>query len=206
MTVTRDFEGAGKRDIYRILTSLVIPRPIAWVTTLGSTGVVNLAPFSSFMGIFNPPSLAICFGSRRDGSLKDTHRNLVERGEGVVHIADSAMMEALNNSADEASPEVSEVERLGLATVSSDRVAPPRLAEAPVALECRFRRELSLGPSTYLVLLDVLMAHAEDRIWDEAEDRADGSLWEPLARLGSLGGPDYALLGKRFTLGKPHLS
>jgi len=205
MTVTRDFQSASRRDIYRILASLVVPRPIAWVSTLGADGTANLAPFSSFMGIFNPPALAISFGRRRDGSFKDTYKNLRERKEAVVHLADVAMMEALHACGEEVPPDVSELGRLDLETAPSDLVAPPRLAAAPVALECRYREEHPMSESCDLMILDVLRAHAADRIWNEELDCADTGLWEPLARLGSVAGPNYAGLGDRFTLGKGKL-
>ncbi len=203
--IARDLSALPKRDVYRILSSLVIPRPIAWVTTMDEAGRVNLAPFSSFMGIFGPPMLAITLGRRKDGSLKDTHRNLRERLEAVVHLADLPLLAALHASAAEVAPDVSEVERLGLATEPSLRVAPPRLQAAPVALECRLNRELELGPGSTLVLLDVLLAHAAEHIWSEGEDCADASLWTPLTRLASVAGPNYGALGQTFRLGVPEL-
>jgi flavin reductase (DIM6/NTAB) family NADH-FMN oxidoreductase RutF len=102
-------------------------------------------------------------------------------------------------------PEISEVERLGLATEPSLRVHPPRLKAAPVALECRLNRELELGPGSTLVLLDVLVAHAAESIWRTAEDSADASLWTPLSRLASLVGPNYGALGQTFHLGVSEL-
>jgi len=203
--ISRDLASLAKPEIYRILSSLVIPRPIAWISTVDGLGRVNLAPFSSFMGIFGPPMLAVTLSRRRDGSLKDTHKNLRERGEAVVHLADLPLLEALHASADEVAPEVSEVERLGLATVASSQVAPPRLAAAPVALECRLNRELELGPVSTLVLLDVLVAHAAERIWDAEHDCADASRWTPIARLASVVGPNYGALGETFRLGKSAL-
>jgi len=203
--ITRDLSALPKRDVYRILSSLVIPRPIAWITTTDAAGRVNLAPFSSFMGIFGPPMLAVTLGRRKDGSLKDTHRNLKERGEAVVHLADLPLLEALHASAADVGPEVSEVARLGLATEPSLQVAPPRLKDAPVALECRLNRELELAPGSTLILLDVLMAHAADRIWSAEEDSADASLWTPLSRLASVVGPNYGALGQTFHLGASEL-
>jgi len=203
--ITRDLSALPKRDVYRILSSLVIPRPIAWITTTDAAGRVNLAPFSSFMGIFGPPMLAVTLGRRKDGSLKDTHRNLKERGEAVVHLADLPLLEALHASAADVGPEVSEVARLGLATEPSLRVGPPRLKVAPVALECRLNRELELAPGSTLILLDVLMAHAADRIWSTEEDSADASLWTPLSRLASVVGPNYGALGQTFHLGASEL-
>jgi len=157
------------------------------------------------MGIFGPPMLAITLGRRKDGSLKDTHRNLKERGEAVVHLADLPLLEALHASAAEVEPEVSEVARLGLATEASRLVAPPRLKDAPVALECRLNRELELGPGSTLVLLDVLATHAAERIWNPEHDCADASRWTPISRLASVAGPNYGALGQTFRLGVSEL-
>ncbi len=191
------------RDAYRILSSLVVPRPIAWVLTRSSDGTLNLAPFSSFMGIFYPPALAINFSRKREGAIKDTHRNLRETREAVVHIPDRPLLEAMHASADEVAE--SEVDLLGLPTEPSLRVAPPRLAQAAVALECRLREEHPLGPGSDLVILDVIHAAVRDDLWDDATDSADSSRWEPVARLGSLSGPSYAALGERMVLGRPKL-
>ena len=203
--ITRDLSALPKRDVYRIMSSLVIPRHIAWITTVDGAGRVNLAPFSSFMGIFGPPMLAVTLGRRGDGSLKDTHRNLKERGEAVVHLADLPMLGALHASAAEVAPDVSEVDRLGLATEASLHVTPPRLRDAPVALECRLNHELELGPASTLVLLDVLTTHAAERIWSADHDCADAGLWTPVARLASVVGPNYGALGQTFHLGASEL-
>ncbi len=201
--VSRDLDGASPRDVYRLLSSVVIPRPIAWILTRNREGGLNLAPFSSFMGIFGPPLLAVSFGRRKDGSLKDTHRNLRETGEAVVHLGEASFLDALHASGEDLPPEASEVELLGLSVVPSDRVAPPRLKGASVALECRLRSEEEVGPRTSLVLLHVLRMHAADEIWRPEWDSCDPGRWEPVARLGSLQGPNYALLGRRLRLESP---
>lgn len=203
--ISRDLASLPRRDAYRILSSLVIPRPIAWITTVDETGRVNLAPFSSFMGVFGPPMLAFTVSRRRDGSLKDTQRNLKTNGQAVVHLADLPLLEPLHASGAEAEPDISEVARLGLATEPSLLVAPPRLRDAPVALECRLNRELDLGPTTTLVLLDVVMAHAAERIWNAEHDCADASQWTPVVRLASVVGPNYGALGETFSLGPSEL-
>jgi len=205
--ITRDLRTLERRDAYRVLSSLVVPRPIAWVTTVGGNGTVNLAPFSSFMGIFNPPMVGINFGRRRDGSLKDTHLNLRERREAVVHLADASLLRLVHASGEEVPPETSELAALGLETSPSEAVNPPRITAAPVALECRLRQEVPLDERSTLALCDVLVAHAADRIWDNALDCARADLWEPVVRLvGGVGnGPNYARLGERITLEKPRL-
>ena len=131
------------------------------------------------------------------------HRNLRETREAVVHIPDRPLLEAMHASADEVAE--SEVDLLGLPTEPSLRVAPPRLAQAAVALECRLREEHPLGPGSDLVILDVIHAAVRDDLWDDATDSADSSRWEPVARLGSLSGPSYAALGERMVLGRPKL-
>lgn len=204
--ITRDLQNVSGRETYRLLSGVILPRPIAWVTTLGDAGVLNLAPFSSFMCVFNPPVILLHLGRRSGGRLKDTHRNLRETGEAVVHIPDAPLLEAMHATGCDAPPEVSEVARLGLTTVPSDLVAPERLADAPVALECRFRQEISLAEGSDLLLLDVLRLHAAERIWNSEEDCADARLWAPIARLAGAGAvPQYARLGKLLSLGKPEL-
>lgn len=203
--ITRDLRALSPREAYRILSSLVVPRPIAWISTVDAEGIVNLAPFSSFMGIFNPPMAALVLGRRLDGSLKDTHHNLRERGECVIHIPDAALMEAMHACGEDLPAGESELARLGLATVPAQQVQAPILSEAPIALECRLNREIALNPSSTLVLVDVVVVHARESLWNVAYDCADSSLWEPVARLGSVAGPNYAELGKRHQLDSPRL-
>jgi flavin reductase (DIM6/NTAB) family NADH-FMN oxidoreductase RutF len=203
--ITRDLRALGARESYRILSSLIVPRPIAWISSVDSDGIVNLAPFSSFMGIFNPPMAGLVLGRRLDGSLKDTHQNLRERGECVIHIPDAGMMEAMHASAEDLPAGESELARLGLATLPSQVVRPPLLAEAPIALECRLNREIALSPTSTLVLVDVVVVHVRESIWSETYECADSSLWEPVARLASVAGPNYAELGTMHQLGTPKL-
>ena len=122
---------------YKLLTGVVVPRPIAWITTRSATGVVNVAPFSAFTFVSNkPPLLGVNIG-RKAGLRKDTAHHIMATGEFVVHIANSALTPEVHASAVEHPPDVSEVDLLGLRTLPSQHLAVPRLQAAPVAMECR---------------------------------------------------------------------
>src|SRR5258708_2268547 len=126
------------RDRYKILTAFVLPRPIAWVTTLGPTGVVNAAPFS-FFNVFgeDPPLIMFAINKRPDGRLKDTWTNIKRTGEFVVHITDEPMALQMHNSSGDFPPNVGEPDYLGLKLAPSMDIKVPRLADAPWAMECK---------------------------------------------------------------------
>ena len=181
---------------YRLLTGIVVPRPIAWVTTLSGDGVVNLAPFSAFTFVSpKPPMLAISVG-RKAGVYKDTAHNILNNEEFVVHIADSTLMNEVHESSTEHPPDVSEVEELNLETVPSERVKVPRLAVAPIAMECRFRQCLEFGETRSRLLVgEVLVFHIRDGLLNNGKIETEAL--DPIARIG---GPRYARLGEIFTL------
>ena len=181
---------------YRLLTGIVVPRPVAWVTTLSATGSVNLAPFSAFMMVSpKPPLLAISVG--RKGSIyKDTGSNILAGEEYVVHIADQALLEPLHLSSIEHPPDVSEVEELGLATLPSVHVKPPRLAAAPIAMECRLRHCIEFGETRSRLLVgEVVLIHVRDGLLQNG--KIDTKALDPVCRLG---GPRYATLGDIVTM------
>lgn len=181
---------------YRLLTGIVVPRPIAWVTTLSGDGVVNLAPFSAFTFVSpKPPMLAISVG-RKAGVYKDTAHNILNNEEFVVHIADSTLMTAVHESSTEHPPDVSEVEELNLETLPGERVKVPRLAVAPIAMECRFRQCLEFGETRSRLLVgEVLVFHIRDGLLNNGKIETEAL--DPIARIG---GPRYARLGEIFTL------
>ena len=183
-------------EAYKLLTGAVVPRPVAWVTSLSAGGKVNLAPFSCFTFVANdPPMLAISVG-RRLGAAKDTSRNIEERKDFVVHIAHESQVALVHESSEEHPPEVSEAEVLGLETVASRHVRAPRLAAAPVAMECRHAQTIEFGRlRTQLVVGEVLCFHVDDALW--TGKRIDAERFRPVARLG---GPRYATLGEVITL------
>src|SRR6186713_852459 len=131
-----DVAAAKVVDVYHLLVSVVTPRPIAWVTSQDAEGRVNLAPFSFFNAFgANPPVVVFSPTNRRDGSKKDTLLNVEATGEFVVHSAVASLAEKVNATSKELQPGESEVEYAGLHTTPSVKVKPPRLVEAPVAME-----------------------------------------------------------------------
>ena len=181
---------------YRLITGVVVPRPIAWVTSLSATGVLNLAPFSAFMFVSpKPPMLAISVG-RKGGIYKDTAQNILNNEEYVVHIADSSLMNAVHESSTEHPPEVSEVDELGLSTLPGERIKVPRLAAAPIAMECRFRQCLEFGETrSRLIVGEVLVFHIRDGLLNNGKIETEAL--DPICRIA---GPRYAKLGEIVTL------
>jgi flavin reductase (DIM6/NTAB) family NADH-FMN oxidoreductase RutF len=174
-------------DVYHALVGIVTPRPIAWVTTLGPTGVANLAPFSFFNAFSaNPPVVVFSPTLRRDGTKKDTLRNIEANGEFVIHSAVESLAEQMNLSAKEIPPDESEMTLAGLASIPSSKVKPPRIAAAPVSMECKLRQLIPLGQGPIagnLVIGDILMIHIADDVLDP-HGRIDPRKLKTIARLG----------------------
>ena len=179
---------------YKLLTGVVVPRPIAWITTRSAAGVVNLAPFSAFTFVSTkPPLLGVNIG-RKAGVRKDTAVNILAQGEFVVHIAHAPLVEPLHASAVEHPPEVSEVDLLGLQTSPSTHLKVPRLQAAPVAMECRFHSATPFGDTgAEFFVGEVLCWHVRDGLLTQG--KVDSFELDPLCRLG---GPWYATLGERL--------
>ena len=186
----------GAERIYRLMTGVVVPRPIAWVTSLSRSGVLNLAPFSAFTFVSQkPPMLAISVG-RKGADYKDTAQNILDTEEYVIHIADTPLMSAVHDSSVEHPPETSEVGHLGLETLDCERIKVRRLAAAPVAMECRFRQCLEFGDArSRLIVGEVVMFHLRDGLVNDG--KVDTRTLDPIARIG---GPRYARLGEIVTL------
>jgi flavin reductase (DIM6/NTAB) family NADH-FMN oxidoreductase RutF len=181
---------------YRLITGIVVPRPIAWVTSLSSGGTLNLAPFSAFTFVSpKPPMLAISVG-RKGKTYKDTAQNILNNEEYVVHIADSSLMDAVHESSTEHPPDVSEVEELRLSTLPGERIKVPRLAAAPIAMECRFRQCFEFGETrSRLIVGEVLVFHIKDGLLNNGKIETEAL--DPIARIA---GPRYAKLGDIVTL------
>ncbi len=172
----------GPRRFYKLLTSVVVPRPIAWVSSRSAAGVDNLAPHSFFtVSCVDPPMVQFTSVGR-----KDSLRNVTETGEFVVCLATESLFEQVNATATNFAAGVDEFAAVGLTPEPSRLVAPPRVAESPVALECRLHQTLELGDSTVVIGRVVHAAVASSSFDGDVEHGglpAIGKL-RPLARLG----------------------
>jgi flavin reductase (DIM6/NTAB) family NADH-FMN oxidoreductase RutF len=167
---------------YKLLTNLVVPRPIAWVTSLSPGGVVNLAPFSFFNAVGHDPLyVVISVGSRESGDSKDTAANIRSSGEFVVNMVTEDLFQAMNVSAADFPPETSELEAAHLQTAASVHVRTPRLAAAHAGLECKLFSTQPLGAYT-LFIGEVVMFHVADHL---VGPRLHIDGYSPLGRMGS---------------------
>ena len=196
-----DLEGKLADRAYTILASLVTPRPIAWVTTLGPDGVVNAAPFSFFnlMGA-EPPILAVAPGDRDDGSPKDSARNIRLNHEFVVNLVDESIAEGMNRAAASLPYGVSEIEHAGFTTAPSTLVKPPRIAEAPASLECMEWGTLQIGGNRLIIGL-VKRVHVRDELFDAQKLRICTEKFHVVGRMAS---PNwYCRTMDRFEMVRP---
>ncbi|GAB3458782.1 flavin reductase family protein [Streptomonospora sediminis] len=169
--------GVSDRDFYRVLTALVVPRPIAWVSTVSAEGAENLAPHSFFtVSCANPPIVQFTSVGR-----KDHLRNVEQTREFVVNFAPEWLQHAINATATDFPPEVSEFDAVGVRREPSTVVKPPRVADSPAALECRLHSTMLLGDST-VVFGEVVHAAVDDTVL--VAGHPEISLLRPIARLG----------------------
>jgi len=187
----------AQRDRYKQLVGLIIPRPIALVTTLGPSGVLNAAPFS-FFNLFSeaPPLIVLGLQSKPNGALKDTAAHIRDRGSFVVNLVDEALGERMNTCAVDFPPEISEIHVAGLTSLPSVKIPVPRIAEAPAALECRHYTTLEVSRERRLALGEIVYVHVREGIVDPERLYVDMNEYRPLARLH---GDFYASLGQPFT-------
>ena len=182
-----DVSTADVVTVYRALVGVVTPRPIAWVTTIDGQGRVNLAPFSFFNAFgANPPVVVFSPTLRRDGTRKDTLKNLDAVGEFVINAAVEELAEKVNATSRELPPGQSEADFAGLTFECSSKVRPPRVAESPVHLECRVCQIMSIGDgpiAANLVIGEVLLIHAADSVLDKS-GAIDPKKLRTIARLG----------------------
>lgn len=191
-------------NLYKLMIGAIVPRPIAFVSSIDERGVRNLAPFSYFTACStNPP--VVCFTTAvRSGPRphKDTLRNVLATKEFVVNIVSEDFAEKMNRTSAEVPPEVDEFELAGLTPLASDRVRPPRVAESRFHMECRLRQVLHISDKPgggSLVLGDVVRFHVDEAVM------VDGNKIDPdkLAAIGRMGGPTYVRTRDRFDMERP---
>ncbi|MBM7332767.1 MAG: flavin reductase family protein [Alcanivorax sp.] len=187
-----DTDSLSPQECYRLISGIVVPRPIAWITTRSPEGVVNLAPFSCFTFVSNSPLMVGINIGRKAGREKDTARNIRALDQFVVNIADWTMVEDVHASAVEYEAHESEVESLGLTVLPSVTVAPPRLQKAPISLECQLHSVTGYGDTGAEFFVGrVTRIHVSDRLYEDG--RIDTRALQPVCRIA---GANYATLGE----------
>lgn len=159
-----DFAVMTPENVYKLLVSTVVPRPIAWVTTQDTDGSLNAAPFSFFNAVSgDPPVLAIGIGGRAPGDVKDTGGNIRRTGQFVVNLVSFGLAEPMNVTAIDFGKDVNELREAGLTVAPSLKVKPPRIAEAPVSFECERLVIVDVGVDRAVILGRAVAVH----IWDD---------------------------------------
>ena len=199
---TFDHDKIDHQQCYRLLIGSVVPRPIAWVSSLDADGVANLAPFSFFTTVSHyPPMVSITVGER-DHRQKDTAANIAATGGYVIHVVTDGWETRMNGSSANFAPDRDEFAALGIETVASDLVDAPRIRDIPVAMECRHERTITFGDEwkSHLVIGNVLRWHVREDLM------LDGKYINPgkLAPVGRLGGPRYCRTHSIFQMKAPY--
>lgn len=190
-------------DIYKLMTGFIVPRPIAFVSTVDSSGIRNLAPFSYFTACSSNPPM-VCFSTTvRPGSrpYKDTLENVRVIGEFVVNTVTEEIAERMNITSADVPPEVDEFALSGLTPIASDLVKPPRVAESKVQMECRLHQIVTASDRPgggFLIIGEVLRFHVLEALFDGY--RIDP---EMLKAIGRMGGPTYVRTHERFEMQRP---
>lgn len=188
---------------YKILTATVTPRPIAWVSTVSTDGVVNAAPYSFFNAVgHEPPTVVIGMLRNAKSDFKDTAANILDTGEFVVNLVSEATAAAMNITCMDAPPEVDEIACAGLTAAPSIAVRPPRIAESPVSFECRSIASIVTGPRQTLVVGQVLHAHVADAfVLDTERCHIDTPALQLIGRMHGSGW--YARTSDLFEMRRP---
>jgi flavin reductase (DIM6/NTAB) family NADH-FMN oxidoreductase RutF len=193
--VTFDPGSMEQPDAYHLLNALVVPRPIAWVSTLSEQGVANLAPHSYFT-VLAPDPPTVCFSS---GGVKDSLRNVRFTGDFAVNVVSEELAEAMNLTSADFPPNMSEFSAARLTAVPCDLIKAPRLLEAPASMECRVVQVLEIGRApNYVVIGEVVRFHVAERVLRDG--RVDVSLFRPLGRLSGSG---YVTSGEFVRMARP---
>jgi flavin reductase (DIM6/NTAB) family NADH-FMN oxidoreductase RutF len=186
---TYDPAGCEPRQIYKLMTGIIVPRPVALVSTVDANGIANLAPFSFFSGVGSAPPMVLFCPTLRSGAgslheRKDTLRNVEETAEFVINVVSHAISDAANITAAEVAPEVDEFQLAGLTPLASEVVRPPRVAESPAHMECKLLQVIYTGRSAasgVIVLGEVIRFHVRKDL--ESDFRVDPAALDAVGRM-----------------------
>ena len=192
-----------QKDVYKLLTGLIIPRPIAWVSTINDEGIPNLAPFSYFNAVGDDPPHVMISISRGGHLSKDTLNNILSNNEFVVNLVTEELADKMNSTAHPLQPHESEFEFADVLAGISSKVQPPLVAESPVSMECVLVHHYNLeqhknGGST-IIIGRVVQFHVQEGILDD-KFHVNVENYKPISRLA---GANYAKLGELFTIKRP---
>lgn len=198
---TLNFGQLTAREAYKIMIGTIVPRPIAWVTTVSPDGIVNAAPYSFFNCLSaDPPILALGVENKPDRSFKDTAYNIRMTECFTVNIVDRVNAETMSVTAAALAPEIDELQMAGLTAAPGVAVPCPRIAEAPVAFECRRYLGIEISSAREIILGQIIMAHVREDIIDLETYYSDH---EKLDAIGRMGGDGYAGTLDYFDLPTP---
>ncbi|WP_341783915.1 flavin reductase family protein [Lactococcus formosensis subsp. formosensis] len=189
-------EDMSSIDAYKLISGLVIPRPIAWLTTQNSTGLVNAAPFSFFNVVSKDPVIV----SIAMTEMKDSVRNLLETKEGVIHLVNMDNVEAMNQTSAPLTARESEIEKFGIKITASEEVKVPAIENAKARLEVVLHQHIPVGKTSQLMLLEVKNILMNDSVIDEEKFYIKAKELDPVARLS---GRAYTRLGNTFEITRP---
>lgn len=204
-----DIAQISPADAYQLLIGAIVPRPIAWISTQNAQGLLNLAPFSFFMGVSSHPlCLAVSFARKQNSGhavKKDTLRNIEEIGQFVVNTVSRSMLMPMHESSAEFDYGVNEFEEVGVHAIASVKVKPPRVKESLVQFECETYKTVEVGDgglgSTVLVIGKILMVHVAESAF-EAPRKIKFEALDPASRLG---GASYGFVTETLDIPRPQL-
>jgi len=184
-----------RKQIYKLMTSTIVPRPIAWISTVSKDGIYNLAPFSYFAGVSSsPPLLMVSIGSKETGDKKDTWKNIEETGEFVVNIVTKELLDKMNISSIAFDAEIDEFEKAGLTPEKSTVVKVPRVKESPINIECKKFEIINIGKMG-IVFGEIVNFHIKDELINE-KGYVDTT---KIDIAGRLGGANYCIISADIT-------
>ncbi len=185
-----------RKRIYKLMTSTIVPRPIAWISTVSKDGVFNVAPFSYFAGVSSsPPLLMVSVGSKETGGKKDTWKNIEETGEFVVNIVTKQLLEKMNITSVAFDEDIDEFKEAGLTPEPSLIVKAPRIKESPINIECKKFEIINIGKMG-IIFGEIVNFHIKDELLNE-KGYVDT---QKIEIVGRLGGAEYCIISENNTI------